>query len=206
MTQEVPQSEDSTPHASGGKPRDQLRIVDNFLSAEFCGQLIAEACSQTFEPATVSQYGHIRVVRTLRNSDWTTVTLPSLSRIERLLRSKLVEFSSLFGIGLTQFQEPHIIRYEKACFHGPHIDSPANLADPTQSKVTCVVFLNSHREFFCDGFSGGELLVHGCSQTQDGIRTVRPKIGRMVAFWSSSCHEVRPVLSGNRYSLATWFL
>lgn len=61
-------------------------------------------------------------------------------------------------------------------------------------QVSVVVFLN-------DDFEGGEL-----SFPQHGL-DIKPKTGMMVYYPSNInyLHEVKPVISGNRYKVAIWF-
>jgi predicted 2-oxoglutarate/Fe(II)-dependent dioxygenase YbiX len=85
--------------------------------------------------------------------------------------------------------------------HSKHADNCRQSADgcwvpnhTPQRDVSAIFYLN-------DAFEGGELFFEGLGLT------IRPKRGLMVAFPSDAehVHEVKPVRTGVRYTLAIWF-
>ena len=78
-------------------------------------------------------------------------------------------------------------------FYGLHADCGWDLI---QRKLSIIIFLNDTEEF-----TGGELVL----MTDSGSYTnIEHKKNRLVIFPSFLSHEVKPVLSGVRYSLVTW--
>jgi len=80
--------------------------------------------------------------------------------------------------------------------------------------VSAVIFLNdvaAPGETDADGvtgFTGGYLHFYRLSSRptwHDYCSAVAPTAGRLIGFETSAVHEVTPVLSGERYSIATWF-
>lgn len=184
-------------------------LEDNeFLHLSLCNKLAAEARRYATDSATTSLNGRNVVDRNVRRANWAAISSSLLRDLTPIFNSALMKFSQYFGIQLTRFQEPHLIRYLQGDFHGPHVDSFADSHDPYQAKITCLVFLNTQGGQMCDSFEGGYLVVHELSPHVHATtrrRIVNPGKGKMVAFRSSLCHQVLPVTKGERFTLATWY-
>ena len=183
--------------------------IDEFCDPELCRLLFEETRNHAVEAATVSVLGRVSVVRHLRCASWTAIGSDLRRRVVSMLEEQLPLFSTHFGLQLTRIQEPHLIRYTVGDFHGLHIDSNADPTDPLQSKITCLVFLNSQKIAghydTADVFEGGELVLLDETQTNSQATVVHPVRRAMVAFSSSTPHEVLPVRRGERHVLATWY-
>ena len=82
---------------------------------------------------------------------------------------------------------------ENKQFYGLHADCGWDLI---QRKLSIIIFLNDTVEF-----TGGELVL----MTDSGsYANIEHKKNRIVVFPSFLSHQVKPVLSGVRYSLVTW--
>jgi hypothetical protein len=85
-----------------------------------------------------------------------------------------------------------LLRYQAAQFYAEHTD--ASSAFPFQRAVSCSFAIN-------DDYDGGEWSFFG------GAHTQRLNAGDAILFPSNFLfpHSIRPVISGVRYSVVTWF-
>lgn len=99
------------------------------------------------------------------------------------------DYMSLFGISLKSHNPYKILKYEVGGKFETHMDDGGG----NFRRVSTVYYLN-------DDYEGGEI-----SFPQFGIE-LKPKAGDMIVFPSSYVysHSVKPVKSGNRYSIASW--
>lgn len=99
------------------------------------------------------------------------------------------DYMSLFNISLKSHNPYKILKYEVGGKFEKHMDDGGG----NFRRVSTVYYLN-------DKYEGGELCF-----PQFGIE-LKPKEGDMVVFPSSYVysHSVKPVISGNRYSIASW--
>lgn len=99
------------------------------------------------------------------------------------------DYMSLFGISLKSHNPYKILKYEIGGKFENHIDDGGG----NFRRVSTVYYLN-------DNYEGGQLCF-----PQFGIE-LKPDAGDMIIFPSSYVysHSVKPVISGNRYSIASW--
>lgn len=76
--------------------------------------------------------------------------------------------------------------------YGPHIDDALMTPQRLRTDVSVTIFLNDPSEY-----EGGEL----CIPPGYGVKL---PVGSLIAYPSSTIHEVRPVLSGTRIVAAFW--
>jgi SM-20-related protein len=116
-----------------------------------------------------------------------------LEPMHALLSSLLVSFNRELFLGLRRF-ESQLARYGEGSLYLRHRDR--HQGSPNR-WVTVVLYLNT-----LEPNQGGEILLH----LDDGsIYKERPEAGKMLIFLSELEHEVLPLLSGERWSLTTWF-
>ena len=98
---------------------------------------------------------------------------------------------TVYGFDVTQFREGfQFTRYEVGEYYGPHFDiGPGNLSE---RKLSSTVQLSAPEDY-----TGGELIIY------PEFVAAKDR-GSMTVFPSFMCHDVRPVMSGVRYSLVTW--
>ena len=175
------------------EPRDQTRLaaIEKVFTPEECVQLIADFTPQ-LEPALVETLD-LAQSASLRKSSAVFVA-PSKSThwvFERLGKAVREVNDAVYGFDVSQFREGfQFTRYEVGEYYGPHFDiGPGKL---TERKLSLTVQLSNAEEY-----SGGELIIYP--------EFVAPKDqGTMTVFPSFMCHDVRPVLTGVRYSLVSW--
>jgi hypothetical protein len=99
------------------------------------------------------------------------------------------DYMSIHGISLKSHNPYKILKYEVGGKFDTHMDDGGG----NFRRVSTVYYLN-------DNYEGGELCF-----PQFGIE-LKPKAGDMVVFPSSYVysHSVKPVTSGNRFSIASW--
>jgi predicted 2-oxoglutarate/Fe(II)-dependent dioxygenase YbiX len=175
-----------------------LFLNRNFLDAESCANLLIEVDSSPTTQAPVYIEGtegtiheNIRKTTSLHPSDET------ISRMWNLLFQQKPLLESHFGESLTDCERPQFLRYEKGDFFVRHQDGNTKQLDFDHLRVrriSIVVFLN-------DSFSGGALRFHDGATTFD----LQGKAGLLVAFRAEVFHEVAPVMSGERFTMITWF-
>jgi len=85
-----------------------------------------------------------------------------------------------------------LLRYQAAQFYAEHTDASSDI--PFQRAVSCSFAVN-------DDYEGGEWSFFG------GAHTQRLNAGDAILFPSNFLfpHSIRPVVSGLRYSVVTWF-
>jgi Rps23 Pro-64 3,4-dihydroxylase Tpa1-like proline 4-hydroxylase len=99
------------------------------------------------------------------------------------------DYMSYFGISLKSHNPYKILKYEVGGKFENHMDDGGG----NFRRVSTVYYLN-------DDYEGGELCF-----PQFGIN-LKPDAGDMIVFPSSYVysHSVKPVISGNRFSIASW--
>jgi predicted 2-oxoglutarate/Fe(II)-dependent dioxygenase YbiX len=107
-----------------------------------------------------------------------------------------------FKLPLTRHEPPQFLLYRAGDFFVAHRDRPRSAeTDISSRRVSCVLFLN-------DDFTGGELNLFGVLEGKAWETAGFPcpaAPGVVAAFPSDMLHEVRPVTSGVRATVVTWF-
>lgn len=109
---------------------------------------------------------------------------------------------------VTEVIEVQALCYKKGHFFALHQDAfdDCDTVAGSKRKVTAILYLNSSSKYNEEGFNGGELLVYGLNEKfpNSGF-PIFAKKGRLVLFPSRLLHEVKPILSGVRYSVVCWY-
>lgn len=187
-----------------------LFVAEEFLDAEACVELRSDINCSQFEPGTVlGEDEHaggvvdetVRAVRRARG-------MPAIRRnVGSRLKALLPELENHFRVSLSEFEGPEFLVYGPGSFYTPHLDASPD-ASTASRRVSVVVFLNAEsKEPAPDCYCGGSLTFHGL---MDGpfakcAFPLEAEAGLLVAFRSSTLHEVRPVTAGQRYSVVGWF-
>ena len=113
--------------------------------------------------------------------------------ISALMRSKQFHRATL----PKRIRPPLISRYREGMAYGKHVDNA--LMGPRLSRersdVSVTVFISDVLDY-----EGGELIIHGAFGSQE----VKLPSGSVVAYPSSSLHEVAEVTRGERLVAVTW--
>jgi predicted 2-oxoglutarate/Fe(II)-dependent dioxygenase YbiX len=138
------------------------------------------------------------------------VDLPDTLHDTLVLRLEAIRaaLSAHFEIALQPCDAVAALRYPPGAFYRTHRDTSAG-PDPHglhRRAVSIVIFVNSGRPAPSASFAGGALRLHDLSAASAAVCDITPVAGTLVAFRASQLHEVRPVTSGTRLSVATWLL
>jgi predicted 2-oxoglutarate/Fe(II)-dependent dioxygenase YbiX len=186
-----------------------LFAVEAFLEAETCIELRSSCASSRFESGSVigddDAEGVVdKSVRLVSRA----VVSPEIRRaMKRRLMTLLPELEKHFALSLNGLEGPEFLVYDPGCFYTPHLDASPDAS--TESRlVSFVVFLNGESQQptpHC--YCGGSLTFHGL---MDGpfekcAFSLEADIGLLIAFRSSTLHEVKPITAGQRYSVVGWF-
>ncbi|HET6267809.1 MAG TPA: 2OG-Fe(II) oxygenase [Acidobacteriota bacterium] len=124
---------------------------------------------------------------------------------DRLMESKS-ELEKNFETELSELEAPQLLIYKTGDFFKTHRDkSPKKEEHPR--RVSLVLFLNNGgHDWNTDVYQGGQLYLYeqGGPENPETV-SIRGVRGTLVAFRSDILHEVRPVLSGERITIVSWF-
>ena len=175
-----------------------LFLNRSFLDSGTCARLLVEVNSSPTTQAPVYIEGTEGTIH--EDIRKTTSLHPSDETISNLW-NRVVEQKSLledhFGDSLTDCERPQFLRYKEGDFFVRHQDGNTKQLDFDHLRVrriSIVVFLNN-------GFSGGALKFSDKSTSFD----LAGETGLFVAFRADVFHEVAPVISGERFTMITWF-
>lgn len=177
----------------------------DFLSAASCRRLVAELERAPRAASEIAAGKMIRTQAEVRSSKSVKIDERAHLRLKRRVETLHDTLQTRFREPLGDCQRLALLRYDAGDFFMPHCDNPPyDLGHPDvirERRVAVVVFLN-------DAFEGGDLRLYCLepkSTWENFVFNLRPRRGMAVAFRASVFHEVTPVRSGVRYSLATWF-
>jgi SM-20-related protein len=179
-----------------------LLVARDFLDASSREVILDELRSAGAQLATV--YGkapagavdpHVRSAKRL------AVT----ARTRELVLARLIEWKPAiekhFGVALDRCEEAQFLRYETGDFFVAHQDGNTPLVhdDSRFRRISTIVFLSPP-----ESYEGGSLVFRGRYPDFE-TQTAGAECGSMLAFRSETTHEVTPVTSGQRYTIASWY-
>ncbi len=157
----------------------------SFLSPVECQSVVDLGLSSVLTPATlVSGYRP-----ELRVSQVCALTEP-LPHLSERVKAALAEVR-VPGYELSRFGPWQFGRYDLGSFFSWHRDNDGE--ELAHRYYSVVIQLGGD-------YTGGELEI----QWQGETLLWEPILGSLILFPSSALHQVRPVLSGTRYSLVNW--
>lgn len=191
-----------------------LFVRPNFLSDVECRRLQAEVQSAQTVAATVGDdSGTTYVVdEATRRTGWASVPETTFSFVQSRLEALKPALEEHFGTTLRECQRPQFLVYRSGDFfdlHRDSIDTPEAAEFSKSRRVSVIVFLNKQADGAEPGdYRGGSLTFHGMMGDRD-TKIGFPVTGRpgvLIAFPANVLHEVTPVTSGERYTIASWFV
>ena len=145
------------------------------------------------EPGRIHTQGEKVEEKSIRDADLYYIDEKQV-RLYDILNKIAVSANKHFKYDISGIERAQIIHY-KAPSNGYnyHIDiGPEGTA--ALRKISMSLLLN-------DDYGGGEI----CFRTTEEEKSVRPKVGEVVAFSSFISHKVNPVYHGERYAVVAWF-
>ena len=181
-------------------------IIEDFLDAGWCGDLRTAASVTAMDQAAVYTKGVIRVDETVRRTKSAKIIEPAASALKARLLDLKPSLEAHFNLTLKDCNEPHLLVYREGDFFNPHRD---NNRDPTERRVSVVIFLNREsKEIAPDCYGGGSLVFYELMDDPRCKGIGFPAVGKeglLVAFASDRIHGVTPVTYGERLTIVTWF-
>lgn len=190
-----------------------LFVRKNFLDAELCADLRSETSLTTNIPAKISNSGtHGLVDERRRRTQLIKLSASKESFIrERLLAIKPA-VENHFNLKLTDCVTPHLLTYKKGDFFKPHRDGDTAPDAPKfvrERRLSAIIFLNNTaKQPTRNSFCGGKLVLYGLIDHGDWKTygfPIESEEGMLILFNSGILHEVKPVTSGERYTIVSWF-
>ena len=183
----------NTPFApSAGNPA--LRspyLVPGLFSPEECGRIIAsvgdaplvrDPYSSQHPETVIGENGERRLLQKPEVAEWV---------LHRIMQAGFQVNQQHFRFVIEGMEVPHLITYRTGQESYWHMDITDD--QTTNRKLTMLVFLSAPQSY-----TGGRFMVHPESLQIDQSQ------GNLLLFPAFLLHRVEPVLSGTRYSLATW--
>ncbi|MBT9544886.1 MAG: 2OG-Fe(II) oxygenase [Candidatus Sericytochromatia bacterium] len=178
-----------------------LKAYPGFLSPQTCTDLIRLMQTSPSEAAKVLREpldGH-----KMRSTRDVLVPAVTQSHMTSQLQAKLPELNLHFGCQTEKIQLLQFLRYLPGDYFLPHQDWYADdKPEIAPRQISFVLFLNAP-----PAYAGGELvfyLPHKALGMSIGM-VIQPEIGLLISFPPQTVHEVRKVLSGERFTVAGWF-
>ena len=180
-------------------------VIDGVLDEDACEQ-IRHAMDRGAPEAAEVLDRTIELQEDVRRSSHIEVDAATLDHLERTLDGQQKRIEQFFGLRLPSREGVSLLRYTAGGFFKPHRDHGYvdSWPDAARRRVSLVLFLCSSREIDAHGtFSGGALRLH-YEDAQASSRDIHPRAGTLVAFLSTTLHEVLPVHDGIRDTVVDW--
>jgi SM-20-related protein len=184
----------------------------NFLDREICERIRMEMSSAKGLPAYFVKTNEPMLDENVRRTVEKEVSKETTELISHRLTGIMGELEDYFKTPLSRPQEPRFLYYTKGGFFKRHVDKGMNPQNPQEvkdRKVSAIVFLNDESDTPGDDcYTGGSFIIYGILNIprfeSHGFK-VSGTAGMLIAFRSELIHEVTPVTSGVRYTVADWF-
>lgn len=186
----------------------QLYRQAQFLSLAECRKLMAALRVARAERTGVVKPGTTEQVYDEGQRKTLRLNAPDAlkARITYRLMSLKPTLEQVFELELQGCQAPQFLAYQPGDFFEKHRDS---YADPQFliriRKLTGIVFLNAGSATEPAGYTGGELLIYPPRADGEEAEVFAAETGDLLVFRPELAHEVRPVLSGMRYTVVNWY-
>lgn len=165
-------------------------------------------CAALSETMTCARSGKATVSRddddcaldeSVRRVRCVDVGAPAWTAVRDRVSEVRADVAAFFRRALDGCDGPDFLAYDVGGFYTPHRDNGIRYGS---RRVSVVLFVNAGQ------YTGGELTFYGLIAEEPWSRCplpLEPTPGLLVAFPSELRHEVRPVRSGCRHTIAAWF-
>lgn len=190
-------------------------VEKDFLNPSECDTLRKEIRASLLVPADVidADSSNGRIDERVRRVREAHVNSPTVEAVIDKLALLTPTVASFFSVPLTGIEEPQFLLYQGDDFflaHQDRDDYPGKDGKVTQRRISTVVFLNNCASNPDEHtYSGGSLTLYGLLSGPQWAGCGFPLVGdegTLVAFSSDIVHEVKPVLSGQRFTIVTWYI
>jgi SM-20-related protein len=193
-----------------GAARFGLLLVRDFLDARECAALVTELRAAGGDPATVYGRGESGAVdERVRRAARLAPSRGAVEFVGRRLSGWKARVEEHFGLRLAGCEEPQFLRYREGDFFVAHQDGNTGLlrSEREARLISVVIFLSRQAgESSAGDYRGGSLVFSdwrpGSNRGRFGLGGAP---GTLVAFRAETTHEVTPVTSGERLTIACWY-
>jgi SM-20-related protein len=195
---------------SEGAARFGLLLIRNFLGEAERAALVTELRAAAGGPAAV--YGRDEsgsVDERVRRAARLVPSVETAEFVRRRLTGIKARVEEHFGVELAGCEEPQFLRYREGDFFVAHQDGNTGLLRSGREArlVSVVIFLSRQAGEAGGGdYSGGSLVFSdwrpGANRDPFGLGG---EPGTLVAFRAETTHEVTPLTSGERLTIACWY-
>src|ERR1700754_287999 len=187
-----------------------LFLLQNFLDAKTCGNLIAELCDSPTTHAPVYIQGSDSTLHEdVRKTTSLHPSAETITHVHKLLLAQKSALEAHFVFSLTDCERPQFLRYQPGDFFVRHQDGNTDTLDFDHlriRKISLIAFLNDHSaEPKENCFSGGALTFYDKRDADVESFPLHGELGLLVGFRADTYHEVLPVTSGDRFTIISWF-
>ena len=185
-----------------------IMVIDGVLDEDACAK-IRQAMDLGAPEAAEILDRTIELQEDVRRTSHIEVDAVTFERLERTLDGQRNRIEQFFGLRLPSREGMSLLRYTTGGFFKPHRDHGHVEAwpDAARRRVSLVLFLCSSREMDAHGtFTGGALRLYPepSDDRQASAQDIHPRAGTLVAFLSTTLHEVTPVRDGIRDTVVDW--
>lgn len=192
-----------------------LYVDRRFLPQELCGELREHlAQAPRTHAAEVYANGELRVNREIRRTQEVEGTPALRAAVQARLDGVTSALAAHFSVPLRAPEDVTFLVYETGGFYRPHRDramrdAAAGGNETNRRRVSAVIFLNQAAQSPTSlEYAGGRLTLYGLlddERLREVGFPVEAEPGSLVAFDSSTLHEVTPVTAGTRMTAVGWF-
>ena len=190
--------------------KSNILIVPNIITDEGIDFILKYVDTQTKKDLAVfdteltdkNKRKESSVIKEIRDTQYVDIN-PILEDLFLLYKNVIENvINPFYNIKIHDSEIPQLLCYNVGGHYNSHIDSEALWKTPTGELIWRKVFDRdlSTIIFLNDNFEGGELVFPELDIT------IKPKKGTLICFPSGRnyLHQVKPVTSGERYSLVNW--
>ena len=185
--------------------RRGLFATREFVARNICEQICSRMRGAGQQEAEVYGTSATAVNRSIRTAWEVALEDETATGVAQQMAALRPALTDHFGVTLGACEAPTFLAYRTGGFYRPHRDRAMRSGESAgiarARQVSMVMFLN-------DDYAGGALMLYGLvddAAWRDYGFAVTPEPGLLIAFPSDRLHEVTPVVSGERYTVVTWF-
>lgn len=171
--------------------------VPDFVTQQFCTQMISQASEIGFDAATITTEHGTGIVETIRNNDRVIFDDPDMANT--LWKKAQFLFTNTFkghrAVGLNE--RFRVYRYGPGQFFDWHQDGEFRAPSGRRSLFTMMIYLSEA----CDG--GGTSFADVFSPHIFDDFTIEPREGKALFFHHPLSHRGDPIVSGEKFALRT---
>ena len=185
-----------------------LLHIRNVLEPQLCAEICEHMPAVAGRRAQVRQDGGLRVDEQVRRVTQKTPARDFAESVSQALERVRPQIENAFGFELSPPGVPRFLSYGRGDYFRKHLDTTGEgeaSAEIRSRVVSAVILLNDHRpDSPMAGYTGGRLVLYDVEGLSHRV-VIEPETGLLVAFPSTTLHEVTRIRSGTRMSIVAWY-